>query len=67
MSNGEFGGVSKDNCLQIAKDITIAAIQHGILSSNVKDIADFFSTVYFRVFSVGIESLDQLEKTFKKS
>ena len=64
MSNGEFGGVSKDNCLQIAKDITVAAIQKDFLNNDVEEISKFFSTMYARVFSVGMESLIDLEKTF---
>jgi len=65
LSNGEFGGVEKDHCLQIAKEITITAMQHGMLQSNAKDIADFFSVIYFRVLSIGMESLDNLEKIYQ--
>ena len=64
MSTGAAGGIEKDNCLQIAKDITVAAIQKDFLRNDAEEISKFFSTVYARVFSVGMKSLIDLEKTF---
>ncbi len=61
MSNGGFG-IEKELCLKIAGDITITAIQSGQLMATADNVADFFSTVYSRIVSTGIKSVDKFMK-----
>ena len=60
MGLGGFDGIEKEPCLNIAKEITIAAIQNGQLSGDADNIANFFSTIYSRVITIGIKAIDDL-------
>lgn len=60
MGFGGIGGIDKEQCLNIAKEITITTIQSGQLSINANDVADFFSTIYSRVITIGMKAIDDL-------